>query len=202
MRYSETGPHGGRIFLLVYNAFMIIGVVGTTNSGKDTVAKYLIEKTGWPTFSFSDQLREMSKERGGDTENSTLNALAIELRNQHGLDYIARLGLSKFKGQNLIVTSIRNPAEPQPFRDADDFVLIAIDAPVEMRWKRAIERARGKEGNMTLAQFQEQEKITRQGSSSGQRIDDVMGTADYIIQNDGTLEQLHQKLDTVLAEII
>ena len=180
---------------------MIIGVVGTANSGKDTVAKYLVDQTGWPTFSLSDQLREIARERGLNTNNETLNQIAIELRNQNGNDYISTLGVQKYKGQNLIVTSLRNPAELTPFKQADSFVLIAVDAPVQLRYQRALERARGDEANMTFEQFQAQEQVTRNGSESGQRIDDILPLADYTIENNSTLEQLHQNIDTVLAKI-
>ena len=180
---------------------MIIGVVGTANSGKDTVAKYLVDQTGWPSFSLSDQLREIAKSRGLDTNNETLNKIAIELRNKHGNDYISTLGVEKYRGQNLIVTSLRNPAELEPFKQADNFVLISVDAPVMLRYQRALERARGNEADMTFQQFQAQEQVTRKGAATGQRIDDILPLADYTIENDSTLEQLHQNIDTVLAKI-
>lgn len=180
---------------------MIIGITGTSNSGKDTVAKLLIYKMGWSHFSISDELRRIATEQGLPLDNQTLGDLAIGLRKEFGLGYLSEVGLGKHVAPNLIVTSLRNLGEIEPLRQADNFILIAIDAPVELRFERAHTRARAGEQDLSLEEFMAKEKIMMQGDSHGQRIADLIAEADYRIDNIGTLADLEQKIDEILLKV-
>ncbi len=180
---------------------MIIGITGTPNSGKDTVAKLLIDKTGWPHFSISDELRRIAAERGLAIDNTTLGNLGNELRTQFGVGYLAEQGLAQYPDQNLIVTSIRNAGEIKPLQATGGFVLIAVDAPVEQRYARALARARAGEENLSLEEFEQQEKIMLHGPIAGQRIADLVKVADYRLHNTGTLADLEQKIDEILSKV-
>lgn len=181
---------------------MIIGVVGTINSGKDTVGDLLKQKTGWASFSLPDEMRLVATERGLPLDNQTLNSIAVEFKQKYGLGYWSQRGLDKFQNQNLIVTSIRNPGEIEPLQSTGEFFLIGVDAPIELRYKRAIARARAGEEQSTFEQFSEWDKFTRQGPPDAQRIDDLMAQANLVIVNDGTLEELEQKIDAILADLL
>jgi dephospho-CoA kinase len=184
-----------------YDVCMIISVTGTINSGKDTVGKMLIEKTGWPTFSLPDEMRLVATERGLSLDNQTLNAISVEHKQKYGMGYWAERGLEKFANQNLIVTSLRNPGELVPLQATGEFFLIGVDAPIETRYKRAVARARAGEGEQTLEEFKTYDQFTRNGPPDAQRIDDLFAAANVIIVNDGSLEDLEQKIDAILAEV-
>lgn len=181
---------------------MIIGIVGTINSGKDTVGDLIKQKTGWPTYSLPDEMRLVARERGLPLDNETLNTISVEHKQKYGMGYWAQRGVEKFRGQNLIVTSLRNAGELAPLRDTGQLYLIGVDAPVEVRYQRSLARGRAGEGTKTLDEFTEYDLFTRQGPPEAQRIDDLMADADIVIQNTGTLEELEQKVDAILGDIL
>lgn len=181
---------------------MIIGVTGTINSGKDTVGDMIKAKTGWPTFSIPDEVRIIATERGLPLDDMALNSISVEYKDKYGLGYWMEQGLKRFAGQNFIVTSLRNPGEIVPLRATGHFFLICVDAPLEMRYKRALARGRAGEENLTIEQFKERDQFTRNGPPNAQRIDDIVKQADFIVENTGTLEELEAKIDAILADII
>lgn len=185
---------------------MIIGITGTNGSGKDTVADILIKKLGWSHFSLSDELREICKGKDIEPNRDNLIDLANELRKTYGADYLSQRILKKAKG-NLIITSLRNPAELEAFKLKDRFVLLAIGAPIEIRYQRVIQanKRAGKkigEEDISLDQFKSQEKREMRGNYFSQQLIKLITKADAKIENSGTIEELENKVDKLLEEII
>ncbi len=186
---------------------MIIGITGTNGSGKDTVADFLIQKLGWDHFSLSDELRKISKEKNIEPTRDNLTMLGRDVREKQGLDYLSQRVL-KTARDNFIVTSIRNPAEIEPFKKANKFILIAVDAPVEIRYKRVVgagkERSGRKVGeeNLTLKEFIAQENKEMLGSGAEQQLQVLIDMSDTKIENNGTIEELRDKAEEVLKNIV
>ena len=185
---------------------MIIGITGTNGSGKDTVAGFLAEKLGWPHFSLSDELREICKEKDIEPNRDNLIDLGNKLRETYGADYLSNRILDKVQ-TNFIVTSIRNPAEIEPFKLKDRFILLAIDALIKVRYQRIVDadKRMGKkvgEGNISLDQFKSQESREMKGSHFSQQLEKLIVMADAKIENDGTIEELKNNIDKLLGEII
>ena len=181
---------------------MIIGVTGTDGSGKDTVARLLWEKLGWPHYSLSDQLRAITRERGLTQSRETWANLGNELRERYGPGYIAELIMRKAGGRDLVVTSVRNPAECEPFRTQGRFILIAVDAPLEIRYARTSGRDRAGEAGWTLDDFRRhEEEIEMEGGEFGQRLRKMLELADVKIVNDGTIEELGRKVDNLITTL-
>lgn len=186
---------------------MIIGITGTNGSGKDTVADFLIEKLGWSHFSLSDELRKISKEKNIEPTRDNLIALGRNIRETHGLDYLSQRILKVTKN-NFVVTSIRNPAEIEPFKKSDKFMLIAVDAPVEMRYQRVISAGKSRFGHkireetMSLEEFKKKEQIEMHGTGAEQQLHTLINMADTKIENNGTIEELKHKVDELLKSIV
>jgi len=185
---------------------MIIGITGTNGSGKDTVADILIKKLGWLHFSLSDELRDICRERNIESTRDNLIKFAREIRNERGLDYLSQRVLNKVS-DNFIVTSIRNPAEVEPFKKSDKFILIAVDAPIEVRYQRMISAGKGRSGykvgeeNMSLEEFKNKEQIEMQGTGADQQLQILIDMADTKIENNGTIEELENKVDELLLSL-
>ena len=96
-----------------------------------------------------------------------------------------------------MVVSIRNPGEVQVLRGRDDFVLVGVDAPVEVRFERARRRGRSDDAS-TLEQFIRQEQAELAGSDTEQQLEAVFKLSDRIITNDGSLEELYRKVEQLL----
>lgn len=186
---------------------MIIGITGTNGSGKDTVANFLIQKLGWPHFSLSDELREICREKNIEPTRDNLIKFARKIRNERGLDYLSQRVLNK-ASDNFIVTSIRNPAEVEPFKKADKFILIAVDAPIKIRYKRVISAGKNRSGhkigeeNISLEEFISKEQIEMHGTGADQQLQILMDMADTKIENSGTIKELKNKVEELLNNIV
>ena len=186
---------------------MIIGITGTNGSGKDTVADFLIQKLGWPHFSLSDELREICREKNIEPTRDNLIKFAREIRNERGLDYLSQRILNK-ASDNFIVIIIRNPAEIEPLKKADKFILVAVDAPIEIRYKRVISAGKNRSGhkigeeNISLKEFRNKEQIEMQGKGADQQLQVLMDVADTKIENNGTIEELKNKVEELLNNIV
>ncbi len=185
---------------------MIIGLTGKNASGKGEVANYLKSK-GFVYYSLSDVIREEATKRGLEHSRGNLINLGNELRGKFGPDYLAKQinnktsqQLIENKNQNFVIDSIRNPNEAKELMKNEGFILIGIDAPIELRFKRLLERNRIGDAK-TLEDFREQEQRENLKSDTNQQLDKTFGMAEKVIVNDGTLEELHKKIDRLLKEL-
>lgn len=179
---------------------MIIGLTGTKASGKSIVAEILKEK-GFFYTSTSDLVREEALKRG--ITNYTIKDLqdiGNEIRKNFGSGELVKRCLEKAKDKkDVIIDGIRNPGEVQEIKKANGIV-IAIDAPVELRFKRILERKRESDPK-TLEEFKKMEERDRKDKEElGQQVDKCMEMADHLITNDSTLENLKTKIEYILLK--
>jgi len=180
---------------------MIIGLTGKNGAGKTKVVDYLKSK-GFETFSLSDILRKEVRKKGLAEERENLIKIGNELREKYGPGILAKLALDKTKRKDKIaIDSIRNPYEIEELKKSIDFILIGIDAPIELRYIRIIDRKRVGE-NISLEQFIEIEEKENSEDGKKQQLNKCLKLADKIIENTGTVEELYQKIDFVLKNEI
>lgn len=173
----------------------LIGLTGTNGSGKGEAAAYLKTK-GYAYLSLSDLIREELQKEGIEVTRNTLIRKGNELREKHGPDVLARMVMEKVKGKS-VIDSIRNPHEVEYLREQQGFILLAIDAPVELRYKRVKKRGR-QESASSLEEFMAKEQEEMTASEKGQQLHSCMKMADSVVVNDGTLEDFHCKLEETL----
>ena len=174
---------------------VLIGLTGTNGAGKGEVAAYL-KGFGYAYLSLSDILREELAARGLEASRDNLIRTGNELRAAHGPDVLARRTMEKVRGPSTI-DSIRNPREVKFLRKQKGFMLVAVDAPIEVRYART--RARGRdESAATFDEFKRKEELEMNGNETGQQIALCMAMADRTIFNDGTIEELHRKVEELL----
>lgn len=178
---------------------MIIGIVGSIASGKDTVAEYL-EKKGFETVSLSDILREEMRKAGIDISVPNMTEYGNNLRKTKGHEYLARLAYERLKGGKAVLTSLRQVGEIEYLSKLPDFTLIRLDAPIEIRLERLIKRRReGDVKNMT--ELREIEAKQADGKSGGMNMNKCYALADYTIINDGSLNDLYKEVDSVIERL-
>jgi dephospho-CoA kinase len=170
----------------------LIGLTGTNGAGKGEVAAYLMKK-GYGYVSLSDEIRDELRRRGKEVSRDSLIAMGNALRRKHGADVLARRVMKKVKGRT-VIDSIRNVREIAFLRRQRGFVLVAVDAPVELRYKRARERGR-LESASTLAEFVAKEEVEMAGGTGAQQLGRCLGLADVTIRNDGSLAALHRRIE-------
>jgi len=172
----------------------LIGLTGTNGAGKGEVAAYFRSKN-YDYVSLSDVIRDELKRRGLEASRDNLIACGNELREKFGPDVLARKAAEKISGST-VVDSIRNQHEVEYLRSLGNFVLIAVDAPAEIRFERVRKRGRN-ESAATFEEFRQKEELERHGQVSGQQLEACMRLADITIINDGTLEELWKKLEAL-----
>lgn len=177
---------------------MLIGLTSRNAAGKDEVARYLVEHHGFRYFSLSDILREELQKKGLPITRENLTAEGNAQRQAKGSGVLAETALAELEGvKAAVVVSIRNPGEVSALRRRDDFILIAVDAPVQLRYERAKARSRSDDAK-TLEEFIRDEQAELAGNENEQQLERVFRMSDRVIVNNSTLEDLYAKAEELL----
>ncbi|HXE31609.1 MAG TPA: deaminase [Terriglobales bacterium] len=177
---------------------MIIGLTGTNGSGKTTLAD-MLKAAGFYYLSLSDEIRRELEGEGKAPTREHMIARGNELRRQFGRAVLAERTRARLSPErNYAVDSIRHPDEVQELRRTADFHLLAIEAPLEVRYERA--RARGDARvPASFEQFVELEQREMAGvDPEAQNLPACAALADATLVNDGDLEQLRQRAEAII----
>ncbi len=177
---------------------MIIGIAGTIGSGKDTIAEYLVKK-GFYYFSLSDEIREILKEKNIPETIENLVKMGNKLRKKFGPSYLAKVVKKKLK-RPAVITSIRNVNEIKSFKKLNDFFLIGITANRKIRFKR-IKKRNSKRDKLTYQNFVKQEEAQEQAGENEIHLSLCLKNADYLIENNGTFDELYKKVEEIIYSI-
>jgi len=178
---------------------MLLGLTGTNASGKTTVVNYLISRN-FEHYSLSDILREELSQRKIEPTRENLIRVGNELREKFGSSILADRVKLKLSYSNTVIDSIRNPNEVQSLKQLANFYLVAVDAPVEMRYQRAISRQRIENVN-NLSEFIAMENREKSFNTNHQNIVACMELADFKIHNDCELDKLHKSIDQIIFQL-
>ena len=182
---------------------MIIGLTGTFASGKDTIADYLVKEKGFGAYGSGDVVREYVKELGWPMTRDSQREMANKLRQERGADFLVKEAIKKSPGENKVISGIRQPNEAEFFTNTKGAYLIAVDAPIEIRFNRIVKRKR--EGDpVTLEELRTKENKEMSNSANNpncQNISACMKIANYKIDNSGTFSELYEEIEKALDQI-
>lgn len=176
---------------------IIIGITGHPASGKDTIANYLVSQ-GFFKVSGGDILRQEMKKMGVPIDRTSIHEFSKKMREQRGNGYLSEETIKRIKS-NTVVSGIRNTQEVKIFREkfGDNFKLIAVQTPLEIRYKRAKKRNSARD-SISLEQFKQEEEKEKAAVSGSHEVDLVIALADVVIENNGMLEELFKKVDAAI----
>lgn len=181
---------------------MIIGITGTDGAGKGVVVDYLVKEKGFTHYSSRDLITEEVKKRGLPADRDHLRIVANDLRREHGNDFIIRFSFEKAKEagvENAVIESVRAMAEVEYLKQ-NDGILLAVDADQKLRYERIQSRASASD-QISFERFVEQEEIEMNDPDpSGMQKAEVIKGADYVIMNNGSLDELYKKVGEFLQE--
>ncbi|MFC1768578.1 AAA family ATPase [Nanoarchaeota archaeon] len=172
---------------------MIIGITGPNGSGKGEVANYLKSK-GFIYFSLSDVVRQETQKSNLSLTRENLIKTGREIRKERGDGFFAKQIISELK-DNSVVDSIRNPSEVEVLKQMGNFVLLGVNAPVGVRFKRSKKRGRVGDGS-TVEEFVKLEEEENRGI--GQDPIETLKMSNFLIINDKTVDHLHIQIDKIL----
>ena len=190
--------------LIGLDSCFIIGLTGTHGSGKGEVGKYLVQK-GFKYYSCSDELREEAKKLNlPETRENLGIVIGDKLRKEFGKGVLGKRiynQILKEKVELAVVDSLRLIEEVDELRKSKKFYLIYIDAPIETRYKRALERKRITD-DLSLNEFKKIEDKERYGQNTLMKMEDCFKSAQFKLINDKGLNELHKKIDEILKKVM
>jgi predicted RNA binding protein with dsRBD fold (UPF0201 family)/dephospho-CoA kinase len=179
----------------------VIAFVGLPLSGKSTASK-VAEDMGIPVVCMGDVVREEAKRRGLALTDENLGKVANELRQKEGMDAIAKrcIPIIREKGKDtgvVVVDGIRGIAEVERFKKefGDDFILINIEAPLEIRFQRALKRKRSDD----ITTIEDLKK--RDERELSWNMGEAMKIANFTIENTSGLEAFKEKVRDILTQL-
>lgn len=184
---------------------IIIGLTGKVGSGKGTILEILKEK-GFFATSISDCIREEVRERGEEITRDKLQDVGDEKRGKFGPSIWAEKTWEKVISQecpNAVIDSIRAEAEADFLKSHNNFTLIGVMAPAEVRFQRIKERGRESDPKTFKEFIAVENKDIKSGiGDEGRDINRCLEKADFVVENNGTIEELKEKIEKVLNKLL
>ena len=179
---------------------IIIGLAGEIACGKGAVKKYLMEKYGASDYRFSSILRDILKRLHLEISRENLQHISTLLRQNFGEDLLANAMAQDIKTDEhafIVIDGIRRLTDIKHLRALPEFKLIQIKADSELRYNRVLTR------NENLGDDKKtwEEFLKEHEQESENQVPAVMKTADYEIDNEGSFEELEQKIDYIISDI-
>lgn len=184
---------------------MIIGIAGTLAAGKGAVVEYLKSK-GYVQYSSSKLLGELVEKEGNPKTREYLGPMATSLQKEYSGGVVEKNYLEKYlveKPENVIFEALHRLSEANFVKSIGGKV-IGVDADLMIRFERTEKRGEGEKDQVTFEQFKELVRVEEEGGGHAawdNNIRAVINEADVVIENNGTLEELHQKIDAALEQL-
>lgn len=179
---------------------IIIGVAGEIASGKDTVGKYIAEKYGALPLRFSQVLRDILDRMQLPQNRENMAKLSLHLRKAFGEDILSKAILveaEKSPNDIVVVDGVRRLPDIIHMETDEHFYFVYVETSSETRYERIIKRRQNTDdAEKTPVQFEKDAKL-----ESELQIRDLKERADYVINNDGTLEELQAQVDKIVEEL-
>lgn len=182
---------------------IVIGITGTLGSGKGTIVDYLVSKKGFEYYSVRAYLIEIIRKKGLPVNRDSMVVVANDLRKQNSPSFIIdELYKQAVEiGKNCIIESIRTVGEIESLRQKGSFFLFAVDADPRIRYQRIFER-RSETDMIDYETFLENEKREmRTRDPNKQNLQKCIKKADFVLNNNGSFEDLHRQIDEILLKI-
>jgi len=183
---------------------LCIGLTGRMASGKGEAAK-ILQQRGYRYISLSDIVREEAAKGRRTVNRRQMQDIGNRLRQEGGAGILGQRVREKIlvaAERKWVVDGIRHPDEVAELRRIDRFVLIGIDAPIDIICLRIRSRARQTDDfdETELRRILDREWGIGQ-PPDGQQVGRCVALSDFIVTNDTSLEALTRRLDSILSRI-
>jgi len=179
----------------------VLAVCGMPGSGKGEFAQVFME-AGIPVRSMGDMVREEVARRELEVVPEVFGQVASDLRRQFGEDILAvRLTAAVDELLNthslVLIDGLRGTAEYSVFKSTwgERFQSVAIHTDKDIRFERMMARGRSEDGG--IATFE-----ARDEREKGWGLEDLIGDADFLVENNDDLVQFQHQIRTWLATLI
>lgn len=178
---------------------IVIGLVGATGSGKDTVAKYLHDKYGVQLMRFADPLKETLSIYFDEFSKEDQQWLAEHFIQRFGPDILPRALRKRIdNGEGILaVNGIRLWEDFHFIKSYTSSFIIYIKLDQKTRFERIKNRGEKTDDNtLTFEEFQKSEEVPTEKD-----VPEIGEKANFIIENDKDLDYLLAEVDRVMEKI-
>lgn len=184
--------------------FKIVGFVGQVGSGKGTAAEVLKKEQGFRNYTFSQILRDYARQQG--MVLSTRNdywSLRNTIVKRYGSNYFLETLMNTIKSDyasaavpftGATIDGFRNIRDAYTFQRMPNTLLVGMSASPYHRYWRARNRSGRPEDQVSWEEFYATEL------GEGQEVNKIMRLADVVIVNEGTPEELTEKVKRVFSQ--
>ena len=181
-------------------AKIILGLVGSMASGKETVKKYLAENYKAKDCKFSSPLRDVLDRIVVSVSRENMQNLSTILRANFGENLLAKIianDASKLEAEIVVIDGVRRPTDIEHLIKLPNFFLIKIDSDPKTRYERMIKRNENEgDDKKTFEQFMKDHE-----AEADSLIPKVMESAQYSIDNSGNFEDLYKQIDEIIKKL-
>ncbi len=176
----------------------LIAFVGMPASGKSEAAA-IAQRLSVPVINMGDIVREETVKRGLPPTDENIGGTGTALRREEGMDAVAKRCVPRIPLSSpvVVVDGTRNIEEINYFKKTfgDDFKLIAIHTPFELRFERVKRRSRSDDTGSIheLKRRDEREK--------GWGLDKAIQMAEATIENTDTIEKFRKQIEELLKDL-
>lgn len=183
---------------------LVIGITGTFGSGKSTAASFL-SSLSYSQISLSSFLEdEAEKRKKKRITRRLLQDIGNEWREKYGrgvlakkaIEYIQKSGKSKF-----VIDGIRNTGEIDVLKKEANFTLVGVIADRNVRFERLKKLKRREDLTPELFYKLDCRDLGLGQKTTGLQVAFCFSLADYFIENNGAIEELHKKIEDLMKKI-
>lgn len=179
---------------------IILALAGEMGCGKGTISEYLIRTHQAKQYRMSDCLRDILKRMHQENTRTHFQTLSTALRLNFWQDILSQIiaaDIADAPDGLIIVDGVRREFDIKHLRELPNFFLIYVDVSFETRYQRIVKRAENPGDNeKTFEQFKHESASEVESSIIGLKY-----ISDYVIENNGTPEELYEKVEEIFQKI-
>ncbi len=169
-------------------------------SGKGTITDYIVQNYNGKNFRFSTILRDILNRLYLEETRENLQKLSTVLRENFSQDVLSSAIAEEAKNsadEILVIDGVRRLSDIKFLKDLPGFNLVYIEADVEKRFQRISVRGENLDDNTKT--FEQFKKELEQESEI--QIRGLKDSADYIVDNNGLIEELYNQVDKIIKQL-
>lgn len=179
---------------------IILGIAGEIASGKGTVAKHIEEKHSGSSHRFSTALRDVARRMHLEESRENLQKISTIFRenfNDNILSEVICQDVAEDTKQIIVIDGVRRMADIDRLKSLAGFKLVFIDANVDIRYQRIINRRENSDDEQkTYAEF-----VADHEREAESQVEDLKNYADFVVDNEGTFLELYHQVDKIISEL-
>ncbi|MEI8097037.1 MAG: hypothetical protein WCG73_02945, partial [Candidatus Moraniibacteriota bacterium] len=161
---------------------------------------YIAEKYEASSLRFSQPLRDMLDRLYLEQNRENMARLSLYLRKAFGEDIFSKVILAQAKesqSELVVVDGVRRAPDIIHLENEDHFYFVYVETTPGARYGRLIKRRQNTDDSTkTEAQFNKDALLETET-----QVRDLKDRADFVINNDGTIEDLYAQIDTIVAKV-